>query len=150
MLHRAVQDDCWDVIMTAFNLFNQRARTEVFPLTIEKDIAVEIMGAARGPFSRPDQLSTEVARLVASGAIDPERVDPEQPLASIAREKEVESLAEASYRFAAHEPGVNVVLVGTGNIAHLEENVKALTAGPLPAAVRDEMVGGFGHLAEGR
>ena len=47
MLHRAVQDDCWDVIMTAFNLFNQRARTEVFPLTIEKDIAVEIMGAAR-------------------------------------------------------------------------------------------------------
>ncbi|HVB04677.1 MAG TPA: aldo/keto reductase [Acidimicrobiales bacterium] len=150
MLHRAVEDDCWDVIMTGFNLFNQSARDEVFPGTIEKGVAVEIMGAARGPFSRPEVLGGEVARLVSAGELDPSKVDPEQPLSFLDAAPGVDSMADASYRFAAHEPGVNVVLIGTGKIEHLEENVAALSGGPLPDAVREVMVEGYGHLALGR
>ena len=150
MLHRALADDCWDVIMTAFNLFNQSARETVFPGTIEQKVAIEIMGGARGPFSRPEVLAPEITRLVEAGEIDATQVDATDPLAFLNAAPGVASLAEASYRFAAHEPGVNVVLVGTGNLHHLEEDVEALTAGDLPPAVRAAMVEGFGHLAIGR
>lgn len=150
MLHRAVQDDCWDVVMTAFNLFNQSPRERIFPDTIKKDIAIEIMGAARGPFSRPEQLVEQVARLVAAGELEAGQVSPEDPLDFLVGADGVESLADASYRLAAHEPGVHVVLTGTGSIAHLEENVTSLSAGPLPAAEHDRLVSIFGHLSLGR
>ena len=42
---------------------------------------------------------------------------------------------------------MHVVLVGTGNPAHLEENVRSLSAGPLPAAVHRKLVSLFGHLS---
>jgi hypothetical protein len=42
---------------------------------------------------------------------------------------------------------VHVVLVGTGNPAHLEENVRALSAGPLPPEVSKRLVSLFGHLS---
>lgn len=150
MLHRAVQDECWDVIMAGFNLFNQSAREEVFSGTVGKDIAVEIMGAARGPFSHPADFAVEVTRLSRAGELDARRIDTEHPLAFLDAAPGVESLADASYRFAAHEPGVHVVLIGTGNVAHLEENVEALSHGPLPPPVHAAMVAGYGHLALGR
>jgi L-galactose dehydrogenase len=109
MLRRTLEDDWADVVMTGFTFFNQSARDVLFPTTMEKDVAVEIMASARSYFSRPGQL--------------------------------------AEYRFVAHEPGVHVVLVGTGNPVHLEENVRALSAGPLPAAVRERLVTLFGHLS---
>jgi aryl-alcohol dehydrogenase-like predicted oxidoreductase len=56
-------------------------------------------------------------------------------------------MSEASYRFVAHEPGVHVVLVGTGNPVHLEENVRALSSGPLPDEVTKRLVSLFGHLS---
>jgi aryl-alcohol dehydrogenase-like predicted oxidoreductase len=146
MLSRALQDDCWDVVMTGFTFFNQSARDVLFPTTIEKDIAVEIMASARSYFSRPEQLAEEIARLVGDGVIGRKDVDPADPLRFLA-DGGVQSLTEASYRFVAHEPGVHVVLVGTGNPAHLEENVRALSAGPLPAEVNERLVSLFGHLA---
>jgi L-galactose dehydrogenase len=147
MLSRALQDDCWDVIMTGFTFFNQSARDVLFPTTIERDVAVEIMASARSYFSRPEQLAEEVRRLVDDGVIGRDEVDPDDPLGFLAEVGDVRSTTEASYRFVAHEPGVHVVLVGTGNPAHLEENVRALSAGPLPVEVRDRLVRLFGHLS---
>jgi L-galactose dehydrogenase len=146
MLSRAVQDDVWDVVMTGFTFFNQSARDLLFPTTIAKDIAIEIMASARSYFSRPEQLAEEIARLVDSGVIGRDDVDPADPLRFLT-DGGVQSLTEASYRFVAHEPGVHVVLVGTGNPAHLEENVRALSAGPLPAEVSKRLVSLFGHLS---
>jgi aryl-alcohol dehydrogenase-like predicted oxidoreductase len=73
-------------------------------------------------------------------------VDRDDPLGFLAAEG-VASPTEASYRFVASEPGVHVVLVGTGNPAHLEENVRALNAGPLPPEVSKRLVSLFGHLS---
>jgi L-galactose dehydrogenase len=146
MLSRAVQDDVWDVVMTGFTFFNQSARDVLFPTTIAKDIAIEIMASARSYFSRPEQLAEEIVRLVDSGVIGRDEVDPADPLRFLA-DGGVRSLTEASYRFVAHEPGVHVVLVGTGNPAHLEENVRALSAGPLPPEVSKRLVSLFGHLS---
>ena len=146
MLAHAVQDDVWDVVMTGFTFFNQSARDVLFPTTIGNYIAVEIMASARSYFSRPEQLAEEIARLVDSGVIGRDDVDPADPLRFLA-DGGVQSLTEASYRFVAHEPGVHVVLVGTGNPAHLEENVRALSAGPLPPEVSKRLVSIFGHLS---
>lgn len=147
MLQRALQDDCWDVLMTGFTFFNQSARDVLFPETIARDVGVEIMASARSYFSRPAQLAEEIARLVDAGTIPRDEVDPTDPLRFLLADGHVRSLSEASYRFVAHEPGVHVVLVGTGNPAHLEENARALSAGPLPAEVTRRLVAMFGHLS---
>ena len=55
-------------------------------------------------------------------------------------------MIEAAYRFARHEPGVDVVLFGTGDAAHLRTNVASLLKPPLPEADRAKLVALFGHL----
>ena len=147
MLARALQDDCWDVVMTGFTFFNQSAREVLFPTTIDKDVAVEIMASARSYFSRPEQLAEEIGRLADAGVVSRDDIDLADPLGFLREVGDVRSTTEASYRFVAHEPGVHVVLVGTGNPVHLEENVRALSAGPLPAEVRERLVSLFGHLS---
>lgn len=147
MLRRALQDDCWDVLMTGFTFFNQSARDVLLPETIARQLGVEIMASARGYFSRPAQLAEQIARLADAGSLRPDQVDLTDPLRFLLEDGVVGSLSEASYRFVAHEPGVHVVLVGTGDPAHLEENVHALSAGPLPAEVTTRLVDLFGHLA---
>lgn len=148
MMRNAVLDNCWDVIMTSFNLFNQSARDEVFPGTMKNDIAVEIMASARSQFSHPDLLIAEINRLIESGQLDGDQINRSDPLDFLqAGDREV-TLTEASYRLAAHEPGVHVVLVGTGNISHLEENVVALNRGPLPDEIHGRLIVMFGHLRE--
>ena len=147
MLARALEDDWADVVMTGFTFFNQSARDTLFPRTIERDVAVEVMASARSYFSRPDRLAEEIARLAATGVVGRDEVDVHDPLAFLLADGGVGSLTEASYRFVAHEPGVHVVLVGTGNPAHLEENVRSLGAGPLPDEVTKRLVSLFGHLA---
>ena len=57
-------------------------------------------------------------------------------------------MIEAAYRFARHEPGVDVTLFGTGDAAHLRANVASLMKPPLPAADRAKLVALFGHLKE--
>lgn len=147
MLQRALQDDCWDVLMTGFTFFNQSARDVLFPRAIAHGVGVEIMASARSYFSRPEQLAEQVARLVEDGTVARDEVDPADALGFLLADGGVRSLSEASYRFVAHEPGVHVVLVGTGNPAHLEENVRALSAGPLPDEVSKRLVTAFGHLS---
>ena len=147
MLSRALQDGCWDVLMTGFTFFNQSARDVLFPVTIERGVGIEIMASARSYFSRPEQLAAEIARLAEGGVIDRGEVDLDNPLGFLLDETGVASLTEASYRFVAHEPGVHVVLVGTGNPAHLEENARSLTAGPLPAEITKRLVALLGHLS---
>jgi aryl-alcohol dehydrogenase-like predicted oxidoreductase len=53
---------------------------------------------------------------------------------------------EAAYRYARYEPGVDVVLFGTGNSAHLRANIASLTKPPLPEPDRAKLAALFGHL----
>ena len=47
------------------------------------------------------------------------------------------NITEAAYRFVRHEPGVDVVLFGTGDVAHLRANIESLLKPPLPEADRE-------------
>jgi aryl-alcohol dehydrogenase-like predicted oxidoreductase len=57
------------------------------------------------------------------------------------------SLQDAAYRFCRHEPGVDVVLTGTGNPEHLRANVVSVCRPPLPAAVQARLRELFGGIA---
>ncbi len=51
-----------------------------------------------------------------------------------------ESLPDAAYRFCRAEPGIYVILSGTGNPQHLEQNVASILRPPLPAEVRQRLI----------
>jgi len=77
-----------------------------------------------------------VAGLVARGEVDEGALDPAEPLGFLARHPQIKGQLEAAYRFCRHEPGAQVVLTGTGSTAHLDENLAAIQAPPLPPEVQ--------------
>jgi aryl-alcohol dehydrogenase-like predicted oxidoreductase len=145
VLRQAVADGGWDTVMVAFHMLHQNARTAVFPDTMAQRVGTLLMFAVRRIFAQPDVLRAAVADLVASGQL-PDTVDPADPLGFLVRPDGAASMTEAAYRFVRHEPGVDVVLFGTGDPAHVRDNVAALLAPPLPQADRDRLAAVFGKL----
>ncbi|MBX3011568.1 MAG: aldo/keto reductase [Caldilineaceae bacterium] len=135
MLQRALQDDLWEVMMVGFNLLNQSARQRVFAETQAKGIGVLIMFAVRLALSRPARLQEVLQELAAKGEIDPQEFDQADPLGFLVREGGAVSVPDAAYRFCRDEPGAHVVLVGTGNPDHLQENLASFDRPPLTPAV---------------
>ncbi len=146
MLRQALLDDYWDVVMVGFNLLNPSARAEVLGMTQAKNVGVEVMYAVRRALSQPDELRRVVQRLVEEGRIPADDLDAEDPLGFLIHEGGARSVVEAAYRFARHEPGCHVVLTGTGNPAHLEENVVSIKGPPLPSEDIERLRQLFGHL----
>ena len=131
MLQRALQDDVWDVMMVGFNMLNQSARDLVFPTTMKKHIGVLVMCAVRLALSRPERLAAVIQQLIASGQVDADDIDEQNPLAFLVDGEGARSLTEAACRFCRYEPGTDVILSGTGNVDHLEANVDAFSQPPL-------------------
>lgn len=139
MLVDSLPDDLWDVAMVGFNVLNQSARERVFTRTQAQDVAVQIMFAVRRAFSQQASLVSSLRTLVDKQQLDPADIDWDDPLGFVLEESDAGSLTDAAYRFCRYEPGVHVVLSGTGNAAHLRENIASLERPPLPAAVVDKL-----------
>ncbi len=135
MLARALADDHFDVVMTGFHILNPSARTRVFPAATAHDVGTLIMFAVRRNLSDPCALREAVAGLVARGEVHEDAIDAADPLGFLVRGGGAKSVVEAAYRFCRHEPGAQVVLTGTGDIAHLEANLAAIQAPRLPADI---------------
>jgi aryl-alcohol dehydrogenase-like predicted oxidoreductase len=73
-------------------------------------------------------------------------VDLKAPLGFLIQETDAATLPEAAYRFCRHERGVDVVLTGTGNAEHLNENIAAILKPPLPKAAAERLESLFGGL----
>jgi L-galactose dehydrogenase len=146
LLQQAVGDGCWDVMMVGFNLLNPSARERVLPAARQADIGVEVMFAVRRVLSSPQELARVVGQLVEEGHVPGDAVDLDDPLGFLVHPDGAASAVEAAYRFARHEPGCHVVLTGTGDVAHLEENVRAINGPPLPDADQERLRALFGHL----
>jgi aryl-alcohol dehydrogenase-like predicted oxidoreductase len=146
MLRRACGDGVWDVVMVAFHMMHPNARTAVFPLSRRHRVGTLLMFAVRNIFSRPERLSATLRELADAGTLSRELADNPDPLGFLVREGGASSIIDAAYRFVRHEPGVDVVLFGTGEIAHLRSNIASLLKPPLPEADRDRLAALFGHL----
>src|SRR5215469_1207087 len=146
MVARAVEDGVWDVVMVAFHMMHQNARTQVFPGTVANRIGTLLMFAVRNIFSKPERLTAELRQLTAKGKLPRWLADAPNPLGFLLHEGAARTITEAAYRFVRHEPGVDVVLFGTGDPDHLRSNIAALLAPPLPLADRQTLTKLFGHL----
>jgi L-galactose dehydrogenase len=77
---------------------------------------------------------------VQAGKMDPGSIDMQDPLGFVTRDSGIQSIMDAAYRFCRDEPGIHVVLSGTGNVAHLNENIASMQRPPLPNAIRERLV----------
>ena len=134
MLARAVEEGVWEVFMLGFSMMHQNAANHLLPRTREKGIGTLCMFAVRNIFSKPDVLKKTFTELAAEGKVPAALAAADSPLGFLVHEGGAENVVDAAYRFARHQPGIDVVLFGTGNIAHLRANIASILRPPLPAA----------------
>jgi aryl-alcohol dehydrogenase-like predicted oxidoreductase len=145
VLEESLKENMWDVVMVGFSMLNPSARKTVFPLTMRTGAGVLDMFAVRRALSQPERLKTLCGELAAKGAIKKETVDVNDPIGFLLKETAA-TLPEAAYRFCRYEPGIHVVLTGTGNPAHLKENLAAILKPPLPKPALEKLAEIFGDL----
>jgi len=146
MLLRAVPDGLWDVVMVAFHLMNQNTREAVFPATLHHRVGTLLMFAVRSIFARQDRAAAAIRELAGAGMLPRALAEQDDPLGFLIHPDGASSLTDAAYRYVRHEPGVDVVLFGTGDQAHLRANIESILRPPLPAADRDRLRELFAHL----
>ena len=146
MVQRAAREGMWDVAMVAFHMMHQNARRRVFPLSIEHRVGTLMMFAVRNIFSRPERLCETMRQLTGTGELTKEMAEDADPLGFLVHAQGASSVVDAAYRFVRHEPGVDVVLFGTGEVEHLRSNIESILKPPLPEADREKLASLFGHL----
>ena len=150
MAQRACRDGVWDVLMIAFHMMHQNAREAVLPLTRQYRVGTLMMFAVRNIFSREGRLAATLRELAAEGEVPQSLADSPDPLGFLVHpgghDNGTSSVIDAAYRFVRHEPGVDVVLFGTGDQAHLRSNIASILKPPLPASDRARLAELFGHL----
>jgi aryl-alcohol dehydrogenase-like predicted oxidoreductase len=146
MLLRAIPDGIWDVAMVAFHLMNQNTREAVFPTTLKHRVGTLLMFAVRSIFARRERVVEAMQELAADGKVPRSLADDPDPLGFLVHPGGATSLTDAAYRYVRHEPGVDVVLFGTGDQAHLRSNVESILRPKLPQADTDRLKQLFSHL----
>jgi aryl-alcohol dehydrogenase-like predicted oxidoreductase len=136
----------WDTAMVAFHMMNQNTREAVFPATLQHRVGTLLMFAVRSIFARRERVSDAMKDLAAEGKVPQSLADEPDPLGFLVHPGGALSLTDAAYRFVRHEPGVDVVLFGTGDQEHLRSNIESILRPPLPQADRDRLKQLFGHL----
>jgi aryl-alcohol dehydrogenase-like predicted oxidoreductase len=146
MLSRAIQEAPWEVTMLAYSLMNQGARRRIFPETQRRGIGTLLMFVVRNIFSNAAYRRDIFAKLVEQGDLDASILSEGDPLGFLVAEGAAESITDAAYRYARHEQGVDVVLFGTGNKAHVKDNVDSILRPPLAPPIIERLHASFGHL----
>jgi aryl-alcohol dehydrogenase-like predicted oxidoreductase len=147
MLERALGDEPpFEVVMLAFHMLNQNARPVVLKRTREKGVGTLCMFAVRNIFSKPGLLQQTIADLAARGELPAALAADRNPLSFLIHDGGAEGLIDAAYRYARHEPGIDVVLFGTSSAEHLRANIASILRPPLPAADVAKLNQMFAHL----
>ena len=146
MLIKASCDPVWEVVMLGFHMMHQVARRNCFPGTMENGIGTVLMFVVRSIFSIPGRLEETMASLVEEGKVPAWLGQGDGPLDFLIHEGGANTVIEAAYRYARHEPGTDVILFGTGGEEHLRTNLASILKPPLPAEDIAKLNELFGHL----
>jgi aryl-alcohol dehydrogenase-like predicted oxidoreductase len=141
MLRRVLELDVFEVMMVGFNLLNPSARKTVFPHTRRLGVGVLVMFAVRRALTNPARLAELIGGLITRGELDPKALGGHAALDFLGDAR------DAGYRFCMHEPGADVVLTGTGDPEHLEQNVRSLAGPPLPPEQLEQLERLFGEVS---
>lgn len=147
MLQMALQDDHFDTAMVGYNMLNQSADHLVYPQCLERNVGVFIMFAVRRVLAAQDRLEQTIAELKQRGLIAPDAVPDRRPLDWLIH-GHVESVPSAAYKYTAMHQATSTVLSGTANLAHFEDNLRALEDPKLPAVDYARLQHLFGHITD--
>ena len=137
-----------DVAMVAHNMINQSAQRTVFPLCRQVNLGVINVFTVRKVFSSPDRLREVVRELKSHGVISPDSIPDDHPLGLLLQDGTISSVIEAAYRYAAYTDGVTSIMNGSSNLPVIEENIRSVLKGPLPADKVARLRAIFGRVAE--
>jgi len=146
MLRRAIADGVWDVLMLGYNFVNPSAARHVLPEAEARNLGTMAMYAVRGALSNSDSLGRLIERLAAQGEVDLTVPFAKDAAGLLLADGVAGSLTEAAYRFCRHSKGIHVVMTGTGNLAHLEQNIAAINGPALPAETLQHLSDIFGRV----
>ncbi len=146
MLPRAIASGRFDVVMVAFHMLHQGARGQVFAPASAAGVGTLVMFAVRLLFSEPERLARTLDALAAEGRIDAAIAARADPLGFLVNEGGARDVMDAAYRFCRHEPGADVVLLGTGSVEHLRTNLASILAPPLTGDAVQTLRSIFGAL----
>ncbi len=146
MLASALDDERFDVVMVAFHMLHQNAASTVLPRARSLGVGTLGMFAVRVIFSAPQRLQQAMDALIAEGELASPSNANEPPLSFLVRDGGADSVIDAAYRFCRHQPGIDVVLFGTGVPAHMDAAIESILRPPLPASDLARLRRDFGHL----
>jgi aryl-alcohol dehydrogenase-like predicted oxidoreductase len=140
---RAVRSGLFDAVQVIYNIFDQNPEDELFPACREKDVAV----IARVPFDEGSLTGTlTVDSKWPAGDWRNTYFVAENLKASVARAEALKpllsdglTLPEMALRFILNNPDVSTIIPGMRKRRHVEANLAASAAGPLPAALHAEL-----------
>ncbi|XYH97396.1 aldo/keto reductase [Sorangium sp. So ce1128] len=128
-------------VQTVYNLFDQRARNSLLPTCREHRIGVigrvpldegGLSGTLRSDTQFPEG---DIRRSYFAGELLGETVRRVEWIRRELTGGEVPDVATCAVRFAISPPAISTVIVGMTRVAHVEANVRAVEAGPLPDAL---------------
>jgi L-galactose dehydrogenase len=146
MLRSVLPRGIFDVAMVGYNVLSPAPATHVFPLAEAHDVGIAIMCAVRGILLSPQRIREVVGEWKGEGLLPHDAVPDDEPLGWLLGPW-AESVPAAAYKFAADHPAVSTVLTGTGRIAHLEENARAILGTKLPPEIVRRAIETFGPVS---
>ena len=145
-LARGLRDDLFDSVMVAYNMINQSAEREVFPLCRELDVGTQVMFAVRRLFPDPVRVGETLAELERKRIVA-DALPAGDPFGWLL-DDDTPDLISAAYKFCAAHPAVSTVMTGTNDLRHLERNVAAVTGPALPDEVMQRLRATFFGVTE--
>jgi aryl-alcohol dehydrogenase-like predicted oxidoreductase len=140
---RAVRSGLIDSVQVIYNIFDQNPEDELFPACREMDVAV----IARVPFDEGTLTGTLTKEstwpetdwrstyFVPENLIPSvERADALKPLVPAGM-----TMPEMALRFILDNPMVSTIIPGMRKLAHVESNIAASDAGPLPTELQKQL-----------
>jgi aryl-alcohol dehydrogenase-like predicted oxidoreductase len=140
---RTVRSGLIDAVQVIYNIFDQNPEDELLPICNEHDVAV----IARVPFDE-GTLTGTLTKASAWPAEDwrstyfvPENLVPSVERADALKPLVPEGMTmpEMALRFILNNPTVSTIIPGMRKINHVESNVAASAAGPLPEALHTKL-----------
>ena len=137
----------WDVIMLKYGILNQTASKIILPLAQEHNVGIINMAAVRIKLPSPLLLESLILDWVNRGLVARDSLDQKKPLDWLIT-ADTDSVIAAGYKFAIDHDAISTVLIGTGDIGHLEDNVKSIIGNSLPNDHKVRLVDLFGHISD--
>lgn len=143
VLDRAVTAKQFDTLMVGFNILNRSAEPIVRKAK-RQGSGIVVMYVMRRALCNQQNLQRAMNDLAQQGLIPYEKSDAGYLMQLLKRHGL--NLPEAALRFCRHELEPDVILTGTGDISHLEQNIAACQKERLPAVLRSELDRLFGPI----